>query len=96
MPHDKATQRSLGLFHGLPPWWKKLQADQQRQQQRDSGETTGTTDPAQGGSQRRGSGLLGSKTGLSGSVPDTSVHQQDWRKGEYAGFCLAAGGLRDH
>lgn len=23
MPQDEATQRSLGLFHGLPSWWKR-------------------------------------------------------------------------
>ncbi|KAF6816238.1 chromatin remodeling complex subunit [Colletotrichum sojae] len=33
MPLDKATQHSLGLFHGLPTWWKKQQVELQRQQQ---------------------------------------------------------------
>ncbi|KAL0942483.1 chromatin remodeling complex subunit [Colletotrichum truncatum] len=33
MPLDKATQHSLGLFHGLPTWWKKQQAELQRQPQ---------------------------------------------------------------
>lgn len=32
MPFDKATQHALGLFHGLPAWWKKHQADLARQQ----------------------------------------------------------------
>ncbi|KAK2065436.1 hypothetical protein LY76DRAFT_621820 [Colletotrichum caudatum] len=32
MPLDKATQNSLGLFHGLPTWWKKQQTELQRQQ----------------------------------------------------------------
>ncbi|KAH6697595.1 hypothetical protein F5X68DRAFT_257731 [Plectosphaerella plurivora] len=32
MPLDKATQMSLGLFHGLPTWWKKQQAERQREQ----------------------------------------------------------------
>lgn len=27
MPQDKATQHSLGLFHGLPAWWKKQQGE---------------------------------------------------------------------
>ncbi|KAK1771086.1 hypothetical protein QBC33DRAFT_511877 [Phialemonium atrogriseum] len=31
MPFDKATQHSLGLFHGLPAWWKKHQAELARQ-----------------------------------------------------------------
>ncbi|KAL1898795.1 hypothetical protein Sste5346_003202 [Sporothrix stenoceras] len=39
MPHDRATQRSVGLFQGYPNWYKKLQAQeehhhhQQEQQQ---------------------------------------------------------------
>ncbi|KIH93085.1 hypothetical protein SPBR_02372 [Sporothrix brasiliensis 5110] len=31
MPHDRATQRSLGLFQGYPNWYKKLQAQEQHQ-----------------------------------------------------------------
>lgn len=31
MPSDKATQVALGLFQGYPAWWKKHQADLQRQ-----------------------------------------------------------------
>ena len=31
MPMDKATQHDLGLFQGLPSWWKKHQAELQRQ-----------------------------------------------------------------
>ncbi|KAK4463965.1 hypothetical protein QBC42DRAFT_284890 [Cladorrhinum samala] len=27
MPFDRATQHSLGLFHGLPAWWKKAQQE---------------------------------------------------------------------
>lgn len=30
MPFDKLTQHSLGLFHGLPTWWKKHQAELSR------------------------------------------------------------------
>ena len=33
MPLDRATQTSLGLFHGLPSWWKKQQAELQRQRE---------------------------------------------------------------
>lgn len=36
MPFDKATQLSLGLFHGLPSWWKKHQANLQRQREPDT------------------------------------------------------------
>lgn len=32
MPVDKATQMSLGLFHGLPTWWKKQQTEKQREE----------------------------------------------------------------
>ncbi|KAK3370246.1 hypothetical protein B0H63DRAFT_514412 [Podospora didyma] len=39
MPYDKATQQSLGLFHGLPTWWKKHQAELSRQQ-RDLGDAS--------------------------------------------------------
>ncbi|KAJ3491953.1 hypothetical protein NLG97_g5497 [Lecanicillium saksenae] len=28
MPQDEATQRSLGLFHGFPTWWKKRAEEQ--------------------------------------------------------------------
>ncbi len=28
MPHDRATQKSLGLFHGYPNWYKRWQLDQ--------------------------------------------------------------------
>ncbi|ORY65414.1 uncharacterized protein BCR38DRAFT_484838 [Pseudomassariella vexata] len=31
MPFDKFTQHQLGLFHGLPAWWKKHQAELARQ-----------------------------------------------------------------
>ncbi|OAA50714.1 chromodomain-helicase-DNA-binding protein 4 [Cordyceps fumosorosea ARSEF 2679] len=34
MPQDEATQQSLGLFHGLPTWWKKHTEDQNRLQRR--------------------------------------------------------------
>ncbi|CAK7238831.1 MAG: hypothetical protein STHCBS139747_000251 [Sporothrix thermara] len=29
MPHDRSIQRSLGLFHGYPNWYKKQQAQEQ-------------------------------------------------------------------
>ncbi|KAF7518661.1 hypothetical protein G7054_g13377 [Neopestalotiopsis clavispora] len=33
MPFDKVTQHQLGLFHGLPAWWKKHQAELARQRE---------------------------------------------------------------
>ncbi|RBR15806.1 uncharacterized protein FIESC28_07207 [Fusarium coffeatum] len=32
MPVDKATQQSLGLFHGFPKWWRDHQEELQKQQ----------------------------------------------------------------
>ncbi|CAG7560114.1 unnamed protein product [Fusarium equiseti] len=32
MPIDKATQQSLGLFHGFPKWWRDHQEELQKQQ----------------------------------------------------------------
>ncbi|KAK3325650.1 hypothetical protein B0H66DRAFT_588388 [Apodospora peruviana] len=40
MPMDKATQHDLGLFQGLPSWWKKHQAELQRQQRYQDSETS--------------------------------------------------------
>ncbi|KAF9882031.1 c-x8-c-x5-c-x3-h type zinc finger protein [Colletotrichum karsti] len=42
MPLDKPTQHSLGLFHGLPTWWKKQQAELQRQQQQQQEQQEGS------------------------------------------------------
>ncbi|KAF4464411.1 hypothetical protein FALBO_8752 [Fusarium albosuccineum] len=36
MPADKQTQQSLGLFHGFPKWWKDLQEDLQKRQNREA------------------------------------------------------------
>ncbi|KAM0552551.1 hypothetical protein ACHAPJ_007879 [Fusarium lateritium] len=36
MPFDKATQQSLGLFHGFPKWWRDHQEELQKQLNRDS------------------------------------------------------------
>lgn len=33
MPFDRQTQHQLGLFHGLPAWWKKHQVELQRQRE---------------------------------------------------------------
>ncbi|KAK7397853.1 hypothetical protein QQX98_012787 [Neonectria punicea] len=35
MPFDQATQHSVGLFQGLPTWWRKRQADIQKQRQQE-------------------------------------------------------------
>ncbi|KAF5651355.1 CHD1-transcriptional regulator [Fusarium sp. NRRL 52700] len=36
MPFDKATQQSLGLFHGFPKWWRDHQEELQKHRNRDS------------------------------------------------------------
>ncbi|KAF4454332.1 hypothetical protein F53441_3148 [Fusarium austroafricanum] len=36
MPFDKATQQSLGLFHGFPKWWRDHQEELQKQLNRNS------------------------------------------------------------
>ncbi|PKS07607.1 hypothetical protein jhhlp_006213 [Lomentospora prolificans] len=36
MPYDRVTQHDLGLFHGLPPWWKKHQIEMQKLRNPDS------------------------------------------------------------
>ncbi|KAK8069565.1 chromatin remodeling complex subunit [Apiospora phragmitis] len=41
MPFDKVTQHTLGLFHGLPAWWKKHQAELARQRDPSDGEQDG-------------------------------------------------------
>ncbi|KAF5982496.1 hypothetical protein FCOIX_3672 [Fusarium coicis] len=35
MPFDKATQQSLGLFHGFPKWWRDHQEELQKHRNRD-------------------------------------------------------------
>ncbi|KAH7149415.1 hypothetical protein B0J13DRAFT_305316 [Dactylonectria estremocensis] len=38
MPFDKATQHSLGLFQGLPGWWKRLQVELRKQDEERRGD----------------------------------------------------------
>ncbi|CAF3563508.1 hypothetical protein SNK03_003538 [Fusarium graminearum] len=39
MPLDKATQQSLGLFHGFPKWWRDHQEQLQKQHNKNSSTT---------------------------------------------------------
>ena len=89
MPYDKATQRSLGLFHGFPTWWRKLQAEQQRQHDVvDAAAAVEQQQQQQQQSQGRGGGSVvddeprGPNRALAGSVPDTPALQRNWRKGK--------------
>ncbi|KAK7976180.1 MFS general substrate transporter [Apiospora arundinis] len=64
MPFDKLTQHQLGLFHGLPAWWKKHQAELARQRDPSDSEQDGHTggrhvggaDITRGGGGGRGGG----------------------------------------
>ncbi|KAF1734436.1 hypothetical protein CRV24_005975 [Beauveria bassiana] len=49
MPRDEATQRSLGLFHGFPAWWKK-RAEEQNSPRRGLDAASQSTSPARLGS----------------------------------------------
>ncbi|KAM5364029.1 hypothetical protein ACJZ2D_011708 [Fusarium nematophilum] len=54
MPFDKATQHSLGLFHGFPKWWRDLQEELQ---ERENDDKTGSrTKPFLQQDWRKGSG----------------------------------------
>ena len=75
MPIDLATQHSLGLFHGFPPWWKKLQAELQRRQE--------VEEPAL--SPARPKALLGNSGNVAGAGADkrgqaSQMNHQGWRK----------------
>ncbi|WZH43678.1 uncharacterized protein QYS62_004688 [Fusarium acuminatum] len=41
MPFDKATQQSLGLFHGFPKWWRDHQEELQKQLSRNPSASRG-------------------------------------------------------
>ncbi|KIL96356.1 hypothetical protein FAVG1_01100 [Fusarium avenaceum] len=41
MPFDKATQQSLGLFHGFPKWWRDHQEELQKQLNRNPSASRG-------------------------------------------------------
>ncbi|OAR03151.1 hypothetical protein LLEC1_06013 [Akanthomyces lecanii] len=45
MPQDEATQRSLGLFHGYPAWWKK-RTEEQNSPRRGLGTGSQSTSPS--------------------------------------------------
>ncbi|CAM1500675.1 Fc.00g098370.m01.CDS01 [Cosmosporella sp. VM-42] len=80
MPIDTATQHSLGLFHGFPPWWKKLQAEIQRRQEIEEP----VLSPA------RPKALLGN-SGNGASVDKRQMpqlNQQGWRKESGGGVKL--------
>ncbi|KAK1700346.1 hypothetical protein BDP55DRAFT_625936 [Colletotrichum godetiae] len=81
MPFDKATQHSLGLFHGLPAWWKKQQTEvRQQQQQQQQPQGSGAEvylDLRQQSQSGPDSPIIGDR-GLAGLTRATP----SWRRGE--------------
>ncbi|KAK6193835.1 hypothetical protein LQW54_012055 [Pestalotiopsis sp. IQ-011] len=71
MPFDKVTQHQLGLFHGLPAWWKKHQAELARQ--REAPQTMSSETLSEGGNSGTAAGR--------GTNEVTSPHGLDSRSG---------------
>ena len=68
MPLDRQTQHLLGLYHGLPAWWKKREAEHQAEMRRQR--------------MPQESSLMSptANSALAWSVPDTPPSQQ-WEAG---------------
>ncbi|OHE91550.1 hypothetical protein CORC01_13147 [Colletotrichum orchidophilum] len=85
MPLDKATQHSLGLFHGLPAWWKKQQTElrqqQQQPQQHQGNGAEAYFDPLQ----QSQSGLKISPVIRDRGLAGSTRASQSWRRGEGIG-----------
>lgn len=102
MPLDKATQHSLGLFHGLPTWWRKQQAELQRRQLTVSGRNV---DDSVQVTSAPGSAVLGGEQQGRGAVAEADQSKVDqtatyrpqhlaaWRHRDVSKF--APVGLRD-
>ncbi|KAK4452366.1 hypothetical protein QBC34DRAFT_377376 [Podospora aff. communis PSN243] len=85
MPHDRATQHALGLFHGYPAWWKRQQAELARQKAPPS--TTTATAPTSGATTMTATsttpaGSPGMSVGeISPSTPRRAAVAGSWRSG---------------
>ncbi|KAK0745286.1 hypothetical protein B0T21DRAFT_430634 [Apiosordaria backusii] len=77
MPMDKATQHSLGLFQGLPTWWKKRQAELSRESERGSSE--------RGGGISVGGRFAAGGSGGAGAGPEGRKSNSGWSRWENAG-----------
>ncbi|KAK5658550.1 hypothetical protein OQA88_1943 [Cercophora sp. LCS_1] len=73
MPMDKATQHQLGLFHGLPAWWKRQQAELARSRGTESGRHP--VADADSGSD------AGRTDALEGEKPSSGPHRRATREG---------------
>ena len=86
MPLDKATQMSLGLFHGLPTWWKKQQAERQRE------DTSGAAEEVSPSAASFEAGCDGKEEqyhqrSVSASLPKTQ-QGPSWRRADVTGGML--------
>ncbi|KAK7992012.1 hypothetical protein PG996_012975 [Apiospora saccharicola] len=83
MPFDKMTQHQLGLFHGLPQWWKKHQAELARQR-----------DPSDGEQDGSGSGTVTGSTGerLAGGGGSAAEHPRSSSGGFLGRSACGSGG----
>ncbi|KAK1970389.1 hypothetical protein LY78DRAFT_666839 [Colletotrichum sublineola] len=77
MPLDKATQNSLGLFHGLPTWWKKQQAELQRQQSQTLLEPTNGSEVFFDACQQPHNGIASPIKSEKGHIEPRSAYQQN-------------------
>ncbi|CAG9999641.1 unnamed protein product [Clonostachys byssicola] len=105
MPYDKATQQSLGLFHGLPIWWKRKQAELHRQQEfKNSAKRRTLSNPYQAAG---ATALLGAPLPADGtkacSVPTASTpwNSGSWEEGasvkdltKHSDYALSTGSYR--
>ncbi|KAK0638733.1 hypothetical protein B0T16DRAFT_421699 [Cercophora newfieldiana] len=82
MPHDRATQHALGLFHGYPAWWKRQQAELARQKPGppSPATTAGTTTPTAAGPTATAGGSPGSSEGAP-SPARRAAAAGSWRSG---------------
>jgi hypothetical protein len=108
MPSDKATQVALGLFQGYPAWWKKHQADLQRQRAAPVGTPQVEAKPQQPQPQQQQHGHYGTpsipravlpasaKEALADSEPDTPTTPvrpgRGWRRDTPGSVVVGSGG----
>ncbi|OAA68125.1 Zinc finger, CCCH-type [Niveomyces insectorum RCEF 264] len=79
MPHDRNTQKSLGLFHGYPTWYKKFQNEQ-------TAGALSTTEPVSAAS------MPATPAAPLGSATPTAVAQRHLRMASGTGYGRRDGG----
>ncbi|KAK8018037.1 hypothetical protein PG991_007227 [Apiospora marii] len=93
MPFDKMTQHQLGLFHGLPAWWKKHQAELARQRDPSDNEQDGGG--AVEGSRSSSGGLIG-RSACGGGAGAAVGGNLAWRRAHLDSIKDTAHGFVDH